>query len=117
MSTIAPDDPLQTPVQFVRGVGPVRAELLAKLNLLTSGDLLFDIPRDVLDLTRVVPVFELKPETVQTVFGIVVDRDAKETSNGKTITAVLLQSDGGFVRGVWFNQPYMLRRFELGRHD
>ena len=115
MSTIAPDDPLQTPVQFVRGVGPVRAELLAKLNLLTAGDLLFDIPRDVLDLTRVVPVFELKPETVQTVFGIVVDRDAKETSNGKTITAVLLQSDGGFVRGVWFNQPYMLRRFELGQ--
>ncbi|MBS0203865.1 MAG: ATP-dependent DNA helicase RecG [Planctomycetes bacterium] len=115
MSTIASEDPLLTPVQFVRGVGPARADLLARLNLLTAGDLLFDLPRDVLDLTRVVPVFELKPDTVQTVFGIVVDRDAKETSNGKTITAVLLQSDGGFVRGVWFNQPYMLRRFEHGQ--
>lgn len=56
MSTIAPDDPLQTPVQFVRGVGPARADLLARLNLLTAGDLLLNLPRDVLDLTRVVPV-------------------------------------------------------------
>ena len=44
-----------------------------------------------------------------------VDRDAKETSTGKTMVAVLLRSDGGFVRGVWFNQPYMFRRFELGQ--
>jgi ATP-dependent DNA helicase RecG len=110
-----PDDPLQTDVQYVRGVGPNRADLLAKLNLRTAGDLLFNLPRDVLDLTRVVPVFELKPDVVQTVFGIVVDRDVKETKNGKTIVGVLLQSDGGFVRGVWFNQPYMLKRFELGQ--
>lgn len=115
MSTSVPDDPLQTPVQFVRGVGPARADLLARLNLLTAGDLLLNLPRDVLDLTRVVPVFELKPDAVQTVSGIVVDKDAKETFKGKTLVAVLLQSDGGFVRGVWFNQPYMLRRFELGQ--
>lgn len=115
MSTSPPEDPLQTSVQFVRGVGPARAEQLARLNLLTVEDLLFNLPRDVLDLTRVIPVFEIQPDMVQTVCGIVVDRDAKETSKGMTITAVLLQSDGGFVRGVWFNQPYMLRRFELGQ--
>ena len=109
------DDPLQTPVQFVRGVGPARAELLAKLNLLTVEDLLLNLPRDVLDLTRVVSVFELKPDTLQTVSGIVIDRDAKETAKGMTIVAVLLQSDGGFVRGVWFNQLFMLRKFELGQ--
>ena len=115
MTADQPEDPLQTPSQFIRGVGPARAELLARLNLQTVGDLLFNIPRDILDLTRVVPAFELKPDLVQTVFGIVVDRDAKETSTGKTMVAVLLRSDGGFVRGVWFNQPYMFRRFELGQ--
>src|ERR1700759_3424925 len=95
------DDPLLTPSQFVKGVGPARAEMLARLDLITVTDLLFNMPRDVLDMTRVVPVFELDAEHVHTVFGIVVDRDAKETSNGKTLTAVLLQSDGGHVRGVW----------------
>ena len=111
----ATDDPLQTPVQFVRGGGPARAELLAKLNLLTVDDLLLNLPRDVLDLTRVVSVFELKPDLLQTVSGIVVDRDAKETAKGMVIVAVLLQSDGGFVRGVWFNQLFMLRKFEVGQ--
>lgn len=109
------DDPLQTPVQFVRGVGPARAELLARLNLHTVQDLLFNLPRDVLDLSHVVPVFELKADQMQTVSGIVVDRDAKETSKGMKIVAVLLQSDGGFVRGTWFNQPFMLNKFEHGQ--
>lgn len=115
MPGISIDDPLQTPVQFVRGAGPVRADLLARLNLQSVADLLFNLPRDVLDLSKVVSVFELKPETLQTVSGVVVDRDAKETSKGMAIVAILLQSDGGFVRGVWFNQPYMLRKFELGQ--
>ncbi|HEY4261127.1 MAG TPA: ATP-dependent DNA helicase RecG [Schlesneria sp.] len=115
MSISSSDDPLQTPVQFVRGVGPARADQLARLNLLTAENLLFNLPRDVLDLTKVIPVFEIQPDTVQTVCGIVVDRDAKETSKGMSIVAILLQSDGGFVRGVWFNQRYILRKFEIGQ--
>ena len=38
MPSNPPDDPLQTPVQFVRGVGPARADLLA-----LDGDPLADI--------------------------------------------------------------------------
>lgn len=107
-------DPLQTPVQFVRGVGPARAELLAKLNLHTVRDLLFYLPRDVLDLTQVRAVHELTADAVQSIRGEVVDREARYTSTGKQMTAVLLKCDGGFVRGVWFNQPYMLHKFQLG---
>ena len=115
MPSTATDDPLLRSVQFMRGVGPARSELLARLNLNTVADLLFNLPRDVLDLTRVVSVMELKPDVVQTVSGIVVDRDARETAKGMSIVAVLLQSETGFVRGVWFNQPYMLKRFDLGQ--
>ncbi|WP_010584112.1 ATP-dependent DNA helicase RecG [Schlesneria paludicola] len=115
MSVNPSSDPLQTPAQFVRGVGPARAELLARMQLITVTDMLFNLPRDILDLSHVTPVFELKEGELQTVFGVVVDRDAKETSTGKTMVAVLLQADGGFIRGVYFNQPYMFKRFELGQ--
>jgi len=108
------DDPLLTPAQFVRGVGPVRAELLAKLELFTARDLLFYLPRDVLDLSQVRAVHELAADVVQSIRGEVVDRDARYTSSGKHMTAVLLKCDGGFVRGVWFNQPYMLHKFQHG---
>ncbi len=115
MSHAATDDPLLRPVQFVRGVGPARAELLARLNLSTVTDLLWNLPRDVLDLSHISTVFDLKEGELRTVFGVVVDRDAKETSTGKIMTAVLLQADGGFVRGVFFNQPFLLKKFDIGQ--
>ena len=103
---------LQTPVQFMPGVGPVRAVLLERLELKTAEDVLFNVPRDVLDLSRVTRVKELKADTQQTVKGTVVDRDARLTGSGKTITAVLLDCGDGYVRGMWFNQPWMIKRFE-----
>ena len=109
-----PPDPLETPVQFVRGVGPARAELLRKLDVETVRDLLFYLPRDVLDLSKLSAVFELTADRVHTVRGEVVDRDARLITRGRTMTAVLLKADGGYVRGVWFNQPYMLQKFQHG---
>jgi ATP-dependent DNA helicase RecG len=108
-------DPLETPVQFVRGVGPARAELLKKLGIVTAQDLLFYLPRDVLDLSRLSAVFELSADRTHTVRGEVVDKDSRALTKGRTLTAVLLKSDGGFVRGLWFNQPFMLQKFEHGQ--
>jgi len=102
---------LQTAVQYVRGVGPHRAELLDRLGLRTVQDLLNFLPRDVLDLTRVSPVRELTEGTLATVRGRVVDRDGKLLKAGGSMSAVLLDCDGEFLRGVWFNQPWMLQKF------
>ena len=42
---------LATPVQFLKGVGPARAELLERLGLHTVRDVLFFFPRDYQDLS------------------------------------------------------------------
>src|SRR5713226_1014058 len=105
---------LQTAVQYVRGVGPHRAELLDRLGLRTVEDLLFFLPRDVLDLTRVSPVRELVEGSLATVRGRVVDRDGRVLKAGGTMSAVLLECDGDFLRGVWFNQPWILQKFRDG---
>ncbi len=102
---------LQTAVQYVRGVGPHRAELLDRLGLRTVLDLLYFLPRDVLDLTHVSPIRELTAGNMATVRGRVVDRDGKELRKGGTMSAVLLDCGGEFLRGVWFNQPWMLQKF------
>jgi ATP-dependent DNA helicase RecG len=106
-----PEDPLQTPVQFLRGVGPKRAELLARIELRTVADLLWNLPRDILDLTDVRRVADLEPDRVQSVRGRVVDLDGRELSRGRNLSAVLLNCDGEYLRGVWFNQPWMLKKF------
>src|SRR5712691_2778474 len=102
---------LDTPAQFIPGVGPARAVLLERLELRTAEDVLFNVPRDVLDLSKVTRVKELRAGTLQTVKGTVVDRDAKLTRTEKVMTAVLLDCGDGYVRGLWFNQPWMIKRF------
>ncbi len=108
------DDPLSSPVQFLKGVGPLRAQLLEKLNIRTAQDLLFHIPVSIDDYSELCTVPELEAGTEQAVYGEVVDRDVRHLRGGRTLTGVLLNCDGHFVRGVWFNQPWMLKRFKEG---
>lgn len=105
------DSPLETPVQFVRGVGPRRAELLARLGLRTVEDVLCLLPRDILDLTHVCRVADLSEGPVHTVRGRVVDLDGRTLKSGKNLFAVLLDCDGEYLRGVWWNQNWVLQRF------
>jgi len=109
------DEPLQTPVQFVKGVGPQRAELYAKLGIETVEDLLWDLPRDVLDLTDVRSTRQLSEDVFVTVRGTVADVDGRKTASGKTLSAVLLDCGDGYLRGTWFNQPWMLKKFATGQ--
>ena len=43
---------LTKPVQFLKGVGPQRAELLQRLGLRVAMDLLFYFPRDYRDMSE-----------------------------------------------------------------
>ncbi|MCA9048173.1 MAG: ATP-dependent DNA helicase RecG [Planctomycetaceae bacterium] len=105
------DDPLETPVQFVPGVGPQRATLLKKLNIRTARDLLFHVPHCVNDFSDLRPANRLEKDKEQSVCGRVVDRDLRILTKGRSLVGVLLDCDGHFVRGTWFNQPWMLKKF------
>lgn len=114
--SIAESDRLQTLVQFVPGVGPGRAELLLRLNISTVEDLLFHLPHSFNDFSNVRAVPQLEVDVEQSVYGRVVDKDTRNLSKGRTLVGVLLDSDGHFVRGTWFNQPWMYSKFNDGDH-
>jgi ATP-dependent DNA helicase RecG len=113
MMYAAPHDRLDTPAQFVKGVGPQRAEKLLRLGIHTARDLLFYVPRDYKDLTDLRRIADVEFGKLQTVCGRVVDLDARRAQSGKTISAVLLDDGSGRLVGVWFNQPRILKRFHM----
>ncbi|MBN1912034.1 MAG: ATP-dependent DNA helicase RecG [Pirellulales bacterium] len=118
---MAPPEPttaelLSTPVQFLPGVGPQRAELLAKLGLKTAADVLFFFPRDYQDFAQVRSVDQLEEGTLQSVYGTVEEAELRDSGGGKCVLGVLFRAtDGGFFRGVWFNQPFLLKQFSRGQ--
>ena len=106
--------PLQTPARFLPGVGPVRAECLARLGIETVEDLLWHLPRDLVDLSEVRRVGELEPEILQTVRGEVVELDDRRISGGRRMSSVTIDSGDGFLKATWFNQSWVLGRVQHG---
>ena len=80
---------LATPVQFLKGVGPARAELLERLGLHTVRDVLFFFPRDYQDLSDEREVDQLEEGKLQSVRGVVEDIDLRNTGAGGCILGVL----------------------------
>jgi len=112
----SPAELLATPVEFVRGVGPQRAELFHRLDVHTAADLIFLFPRDYQDLTDRRDIADLEEDRLQTVRGEVVEIDAHSTGFGKSVVGVLIRQGDSFLRAVWFNQPFMRDKFRQGQH-
>lgn len=106
---------LQTNVQYLSGVGPNWASSLHRLGIETIEDLLWHLPRDILDFSHVKTPGDLQAGKPQTVQGTVVDVDARQLRNGRSLSAVLIDCGDDYVRGIWFNQPWMRQKFNAGQ--
>ena len=107
---------LSTPVEFIRGVGPTRADLLERLGLRTASHLLFNFPRDYQDLSDERTIERLDEGRSQTVRGTVQEIAASSSGFGKTRVSILLADGTGHLRATWFNQPFMREKFREGQH-
>ena len=108
------ESPLQTQVRFLPGVGPVRAESLQRLGIETVEDLLWHLPRDLVDLTEVRRVGELEPDILQTVRGEVVELDDRRIRGGRRMASVVIDSGDEFLKATWFNQSWVLGKVRHG---
>ncbi len=105
---------LATPVQFIKGVGPQRAELLERMDLRTASDLLFYFPRDYHDASQLVAVHQLVENEPASVCGVVEEIDLRNTGPGRSWLGMLVRQDAEYLRAVWFNQPWVRDRVSVG---
>jgi ATP-dependent DNA helicase RecG len=100
-----PVDILKTPVEFLKGVGPQRAELLNKeLQLFTFEDLLYFYPFRYIDKSRFYMIRELTDEMpfVQ-IRGYISSVELHGHKRTTRMTAVLTDSQGYNLELIWFN--------------
>lgn len=116
-STSQPTPPLEvgTPLQFIPGIGPQRVELFHKLGVHKAIDLLFLFPRSYQDIAPYQSITELEPGVRASVIGQIVDMDQRVSFEGRSSVGILLAIDGGgYVRCVWYNQPFRRQQFLHG---
>jgi ATP-dependent DNA helicase RecG len=104
-----------TPLRFLRGVGPRRAEQLAAAGFATIEDLLFHLPSRYEDRRRVVAPRDIVAAGSWTVRGVLSElRLVRTRRRGFVIVRGRLTGDGGAVALSWFNQPYLMQRVRDG---
>ena len=104
-----------TPIQYLKGVGPPRAALLKRLEIQTVRDLLWHLPRAWLDRSRLTPLPQLVPGAQQTAVAVVRSVHLRRVAGGMTIFEAELEGDGGFASAAWFNQPFLAERIRPGQ--
>ncbi|MDI6760100.1 MAG: ATP-dependent DNA helicase RecG [Candidatus Brocadiaceae bacterium] len=109
------DNPLQKPLQYLKGVGPKRAELLGRLGLFTPQGLLYFLPRDYQDRSQITPIKDVKFGSTATVKGTVLDVGLKPTRGRRTLLEVLVDDRTGTIAATWFNQPFLAEKFRKGQ--
>ena len=94
------NDRLASPVQFVKGVGPARAEALEKVNIGSVEDLLLYAPRRYVDRRHCTPIEELREGMPATVLAEVLTAGVSGRGRSRFVARV---SDGtGVLEAVWF---------------
>jgi ATP-dependent DNA helicase RecG len=103
---------LSRPVQFIQGVGPRIAALLARKNLSIVEDLLYFIPRRYEDRRTVSRIIETISGIRQTVVGRIAQADSRFYSR-RRIFEVVVDDGSGILKAKWFKGREALLRSVL----
>ncbi len=101
---------LDSPTSAVKGIGPNMASRFARMGVGTIRDMLYLFPNRHMDYGHQRRVSELQVGVEQTLVASV--WEARQVNLGGRMGAeATVGDDTGTIRAVWFNQPYLARRF------
>ncbi|MGH7432505.1 MAG: OB-fold nucleic acid binding domain-containing protein, partial [Candidatus Methylomirabilales bacterium] len=105
---------LNMPVQYLKGVGPKRAQALARLGVRTVADTFYLLPLRHEDRRVLRPIRDLSAGLQETVVGEVKGTAVTSTRRGSKILSVILADGTGTLVAKWFHQPYLKQWFHTG---
>src|SRR5258707_10492113 len=104
---------LTTEVRMIKGVGPNRAELLAKRGIYTVDDLLHYLPFRYEDRIHFSNIRDIKPNGVYTIRARVMSGQAVRTMRGRdAIYHLLVQDPTGQLPCKFFHRCYLGSRLQ-----
>ena len=104
-----------TPVRYLKGVGPAISERFAKLNIITLGDLLCHYPRRYRDFTQPYAIAQAPYSTECVIKAeVVAKQGVKRISGGRQLARVTAADDTAVLELSWVNTTYVVEQLQIG---
>ena len=92
---------LETPVQYLKGVGPRRSKAFESVEIKTVKDLLYYFPRKYLDRTSIQTIDSIAIDLEVNLIGKIKSLSLRKMKRGTFLTATLYDSTGS-INLMWF---------------
>ena len=105
-----------TPMRYLKGVGPKTAERFEKLGIVTLADLLCHYPRRYIDFTKPYSIAEA-PTDVECVVRaeVFAKPGGRILPGGRRMERITAGDDVSSLEITWFNNPYAAQKLQLGQ--
>ncbi len=101
-------------VERVKGFAGKRGAAVRAAGIATVADLLLHVPRRYIDRSTTMPLAEMPLGEEVTVLGEVREIGTRRPRRKLSITEATIFDGTGYVRAVWFNQPFRERQLGVG---
>ncbi len=111
-TTLTPD----TPVRYLKGVGPKIAQRFEKLGIQTLADLLCHYPRRYIDFTQPYSIAQAPLDTECVVRAeLLAKNGGRIIPGGRRMDRATAGDEVSTLELTWFNNPYALQKLEIGQ--
>ncbi|MER0280500.1 ATP-dependent DNA helicase RecG [Clostridioides difficile] len=101
-------------VQYVKGIGPKKADKLNKLGIFTLKDLLCYFPRQFEDRNNLKKIAQLEDDEKVTIKAVISSINTFSPKEGMTLTKIDVKDETGSAKLVFFNKSYIKNTFRPG---
>lgn len=108
-------DPLDLGIEAIKGIGPGRVKLLARMGIYTIKDSLYYLPFRYEDRSSITNICSIRENCFETVKGQIISSSLKPLTRSRNRIFELIINDGtGILKARWFNQPFLQKNFRTG---
>jgi len=105
---------LDSPVQYIKGIGPKRSLYFKKIGVENVKDLIYLVPRRYVDYSTILKIRDLRIDNEATVMGNIDLVEARRTRSRANLITVSLRDESGSIVLKWFNRPDLKSKFRIG---
>lgn len=107
---------IKSPIRYLKGVGPKKAEILARLGIQTVEDILYYLPRRYEDRTKFANIRNIKIGEYYSIKAKVLASGLYRTKKGVPVFQLAVGDGTGILYCVWYNMPFLKKNFRQGQN-